>query len=128
MCRTNPTCMIPTEQLPRDLDLQSRHSLMRALMRAQLNYLLTRPSIQFHLMHLMAPGQLTGLIESTLQRYRSSSTAPWSCAVGIHLCGALSPRLIYEFGESQLDSIILSPCCLKGWIGKEVQQRAKRQV
>ena len=51
----------------------------------------------------------------------------WGCAVGTHLCGALSARLVSFFGSGGplLRELVLSPCCLKGWLGKEVQRQAR---
>ena len=55
-----------------------------------------------------------------------AAAATWSCTVGTHLCGSLSPRLVTVFSTIEaLGSMILSPCCLKGWMGRDVQRRAK---
>ena len=48
--------------------------------------------------------------------------------VGTHLCGSLSPRLISVFRDcGEVDVVLLSPCCLKGWLGKQVQNNAAQQ-
>jgi len=49
----------------------------------------------------------------------------WVCAFGMHLCGALSPRLLSIFGAVSVDALVLSPCCLKGYLGKQCAARAK---
>lgn len=57
-----------------------------------------------------------------------AAQAPWSCAVGTHLCGALSPRLIALFQSSpKVNLLVLSPCCLKGWLGAAVRRRAQEE-
>ena len=53
--------------------------------------------------------------------------ADWAALVGTHLCGALSPRLVSVFRRCLLSvhCMVLSPCCFKGWGGKDAQKRAK---
>lgn len=63
--------------------------------------------------------------------HRATGEASWSCAVGTHLCGALSPRLAALYAGPAgrgLGGLVLSPCCLKGWLGKAVQKRAKAEA
>lgn len=58
----------------------------------------------------------------------AAQNADWACAFGMHLCGALSPRLIAIFGcIPEICGLVLSPCCLKGYLGKQCQQRAREQ-
>ena len=49
-------------------------------------------------------------------------------AIGTHLCGALSPRLIDVAASVRgIDGLILSPCCLKGTLGSQITKQAKRR-
>ena len=49
-------------------------------------------------------------------------------AVGMHLCGPLSPRLIdVAFAVDAIDALLLYPCCLKGGHGKAVALSAKER-
>ena len=88
-----------------------------------------------HLIGPMETGQLAFYnidINTDLLRLVRQHTAAESgrraILIGTHLCGALSPRLISVFQQcSEINSLVLSPCCLKGWLGKQVQARAKQQ-
>ncbi len=43
----------------------------------------------------------------------SAAQSPWCVALGVHLCGPLSPRAITLFEAcEQLDALVLVPCCL----------------
>ena len=47
-------------------------------------------------------------------------------AIGTHLCGALSPRLIdVTLRLPAIHALILSPCCLKGSLGASIARVAK---
>jgi hypothetical protein len=47
-------------------------------------------------------------------------------AIGTHLCGALSPRLIdMALRVQPVDALILSPCCLRGALGAGIARAAK---
>ncbi|EKX37455.1 hypothetical protein GUITHDRAFT_116419 [Guillardia theta CCMP2712] len=47
-------------------------------------------------------------------------------AVGMHLCGSLSPRLIDLFAFlPAAKALVLCPCCLRGYLGKTVKAAAK---
>lgn len=49
--------------------------------------------------------------------------------MGTHLCGALSPRLLELFGRAaNVHSLVLSPCCLKGFLGKAAQRQAEQEL
>jgi hypothetical protein len=56
-----------------------------------------------------------------------SSTGKGGCVVmGMHLCGALSPRLATVCCRLPcVDALIVCPCCLKGGLGGFVQREAK---
>ena len=81
-----------------------------------------------HLQHRLELGRMEFLPTDVFSRAfeaalaRRGAEARWGCMVGTHLCGALSPRLISTFAAAPAFSyLVLSPCCLKGWLGKEVQ-------
>ena len=49
-------------------------------------------------------------------------------ALGTHLCGALSPRLIdLCVRVPSIHGLVLSPCCLRGALGAKISQAAKRR-
>jgi hypothetical protein len=44
-------------------------------------------------------------------------------ALGVHLCGELSPRLVDVVGNARsVSAVVLSPCCLKGGLGFAVKK------
>ena len=46
--------------------------------------------------------------------------------LGVHLCGALSPRAIELFAAcKELDAIVLVPCCLDPWADGELKASAR---
>ena len=46
--------------------------------------------------------------------------------LGMHLCGALSPRLIdLAFGLDEVDGLVLCPCCVRGGLGGDCRRAAK---
>ena len=46
----------------------------------------------------------------------------------MHLCGALSPRLIdLAFGLDEVDGLVLCPCCVKGGLGGACRRAAKER-
>ena len=48
--------------------------------------------------------------------------------LGMHLCGALSPRLIdLAFGLDEVDGLVLCPCCVKGGLGGACRRAAKER-
>jgi hypothetical protein len=51
---------------------------------------------------------------------------PWCVALGVHLCGPLSPRAITLFEAcEQLDALVLVPCCLDPRTDGELKARAR---
>ena len=113
-------------------------SLMLSVALPEATVLLVDSNSEMDLSHLgarMAAGRLrvhtmdvfSAKMEALLRD--AAQGAEWACAVGTHLCGALSPRLIALYGAvgAALDALVLSPCCLKGWLGKQVQRRAKAE-
>jgi len=56
----------------------------------------------------------------------AASGAAVCVAVGTHLCGALSPRLVDLFcSTKRIDALVLVPCCLKGKLGSDVMRAAR---
>ena len=57
----------------------------------------------------------------------SPKTGAGTCVVlGVHLCGALSPRLITLCAHVEgIDAFGVSPCCIKGTLGEHVKRSAK---
>ena len=48
-------------------------------------------------------------------------------AIGMHLCGALAPRLLTLAARCQaVDAAVVCPCCLKGSLKEEVRREAAR--
>ena len=48
--------------------------------------------------------------------------------LGVHLCGALSPRLIdLCFGLDDVDAMVLCPCCIKGGLGGDCRRVGKER-
>ena len=56
-----------------------------------------------------------------------ASAGAGTCVVlGVHLCGALSPRLITLCAHVEgVDAFGVSPCCIKGTLGEHVKRSAK---
>jgi len=53
--------------------------------------------------------------------------APLGIACGMHLCGALSPRLLSLACHMRgVHALLLCPCCLKGSLGEHAKQVARR--
>ncbi|EOD07865.1 hypothetical protein EMIHUDRAFT_249317 [Emiliania huxleyi CCMP1516] len=82
--------------------------------------------VRCHLLDIFQEGALERLAQHYVAGECGGGFA-WGCAVGTHLCGALSARLVSFFGSGGplLRELVLSPCCLKGWLGKEVQRQAR---
>ena len=48
--------------------------------------------------------------------------------LGVHLCGALSPRLVdLAFGVPEIDGLVLCPCCIKGGLGGACRSVARER-
>ncbi len=79
--------------------------------------------VQYYSVSAFAPE-----FEALVRERCSDASVEWSCAVGTHLCGSLSPRLVEVFrAQAAVDTLVLSPCCLKGWMGRDVTRRAKAE-
>ena len=90
-----------------------------------LSHLSGRANVEFHALSVFDDVALRSLFA------REARGAAWCVMVGTHLCGALSPRLIELFCRdvggvgSTVHGLVLSPCCLKGWLGKNAQRQAE---
>ena len=90
-----------------------------------LSHLHGRANVEFHAMSVYDDAAVGSLFA------RAAHGAAWCVMVGTHLCGALSPRLIelycreLDVEGSTVHGLVLSPCCLKGWLGKSAQKKAE---
>ena len=90
-----------------------------------LSHLSGRANVEFHALSVYDDAAIGSLFA------REARGAAWCVMVGTHLCGALSPRLIELYCReldgvgSTVHGLILSPCCLKGWLGKTAQRKAE---
>lgn len=83
-----------------------------------LSHLRARPNLSFRHVDLFSADTPAVLREE-------ASGASYVVAVGMHLCGALSPRLIdLAVAGGTIDAMALCPCCLKGAHGKAVARSA----
>ena len=54
------------------------------------------------------------------------SARSWCIAIGMHLCGALSPRLLaLACHVDAIDAFAVCPCCIKGSLGDHVKRSAR---
>jgi hypothetical protein len=73
--------------------------------------------------------KLRSLIDAALRKRPSPPRALRCVAVGMHLCGSLSPRAIELFEQTDLlDGLILAPCCLHKIEDAPYAQRSKPLV
>ena len=86
-----------------------------------LAHVCARPNVSFRHVDIFS-SQLPALVR------REAEGAAVCIAVGMHLCGPLSPRLIdLAFAVDAIDALLLCPCCLKGGHGKAVAVTAKER-
>ena len=86
-----------------------------------LSHVAARPNLTFQQLDLFDPSA-----KRTVQAIAAQSAA--CIAIGTHLCGALSPRLIdIAASVREIDGLVLSPCCLKGALGSQITKQAKRR-
>ena len=73
-------------------------------------------NVHFHTADIFDGGfatKLRSLIDAALRERLSSPRTLRCVAVGMHLCGSLSPRAIELFEQTDLlDGLVLAPCCL----------------
>jgi hypothetical protein len=82
-----------------------------------------RPNLVFHHVDLYGESAVEAIREEC-----GGAGVDHAVVVGVHLCGALSPRLIdLAFGMSEVDGMILCPCCIKGQLGGDCQRAAKER-
>ena len=87
----------------------------------ELAHVCARPNVVFRHADIFS-AQLPALVR------REAEGAAVCIAVGMHLCGPLSPRLIdLAFAVDAIDVLLLCPCCLKGGHGKAVAVTAKER-
>ena len=87
--------------------------------RMDLSHVAKRPNLRFAQVDLFASSAV-GILEA------ESRGCERVIAVGMHLCGALSPRLVALFAHVEaIDGVVLCPCCLKGSLGSAVKEEAK---
>merc|ERR1712113_111250 len=64
-----------------------------------------------------------------LLRRAATGSSEYVIALGMHLCGNLSPRLCALAGRmAVLDALVLCPCCIKGSIGEHVKRHARASL
>eukprot|EP00966_Prymnesium_polylepis_P038186 885318-Prymnesium_polylepis.1 len=85
----------------------------------ELSHVQARPNLSFRHLDIFSDGAPALLREE-------AAGASFVMALGMHLCGALSPRLIdLAVAVDAIDAMALCPCCLKGSHGKAVAHAAK---
>ena len=84
-----------------------------------LTHVSERPNLDFIELDLFAKNAAAVLSDA--------SAGAGTCVVlGVHLCGALSPRLITLCAHVDgIDAFGVSPCCIKGTLGEHVKRSAK---
>ena len=86
-----------------------------------LAHVCARPNVSFRHADIFS-SQLPALVR------QEAEGAAVCIAVGMHLCGPFSPRLIdVAFAVDAIDALLLCPCCLKGGHGKAVALSAKER-
>ena len=64
--------------------------------------------------------------EGTAEQQKLSAPFRATIAIGMHLCGALSPRLLALASHiDSIDAVAVAPCCLKGTLGDHVKKLAR---
>ena len=72
----------------------------------------TRAQLTYHASDLHSDA-CAHMLSRTLAAAREADPRACCVAVGVHLCGHLSPRAIHLFGSNPtLDTLLLVPCCL----------------
>ncbi|KAL1526532.1 hypothetical protein AB1Y20_015241 [Prymnesium parvum] len=84
-----------------------------------LSHVKSRPNMSFRHLDIFSDGAPSVLRSET-------AGATITIALGMHLCGALSPRFIdLALAIESIDAMALCPCCLKGAHGKAVAFAAR---
>ena len=88
----------------------------------QLAHVSARPSLHFAHLDLFGVCALPALGEA-------AAGGSVCVAIGTHLCGALSPRLIdAAIRLESVHALVLSPCCLRGALGAAIGRAAKARA
>ena len=86
-----------------------------------LAHVAARPQMSFAQLDLFSAEAL-GVLDAAA----AATCARHTVAIGTHLCGALSPRLLDLAIRAQaIHALVLSPCCLRGALGAGVARAAK---
>ena len=88
-----------------------------------LAHVASRPQLRFCHLDLFGASA-----SGALRQAAEAEGATVAIALGTHLCGALSPRLIdLCVRVPSIHGLVLSPCCLRGALGARISQAAKRR-
>jgi hypothetical protein len=84
--------------------------------------------VPFDLFGREAGAALQELSEESEEVSESKSSASACICIGMHLCGALSPRLLALAASVEgISAYTCCPCCIKGTLGQHVKQSARRR-
>ena len=79
-------------------------------------------NLEFHHMDLFGPAAVRIIRDASAFQRRPECSV--RILVGMHLCGALSPRIIDLFLGTNAHGLVVCPCCLKGELGAQVARAA----
>ena len=79
-------------------------------------------NLEFHHMDLFGPAAVRIIRDASAFQRRPECSV--RILVGMHLCGALSPRIIDLFLGTYAHGLVVCPCCLKGELGAQVARAA----
>ena len=92
--------------------------------RMDLSHVADRPNLEFEHLDLFSR-EAAG----TLERLARADGCHRTLALGMHLCGALSPRLATLWAHVEaIDAMLLCPCCLKGALGAFAKTAAAEAI
>lgn len=109
LCAALLSCMLP----------EARVAMFDANGDMDLAHVAALPRLTFCQLDIFSP--------DAAQTLEASAAGASVCvAVGTHLCGALSPRLVDLFCTApSIDALVLVPCCIKGKLGSDVMRAAR---
>ena len=109
------TAMLLSRLLP-----EARVVMLDVARDMDLSHVAARPNLQFVELDLFSA-------EAAASLHAALEGATVGIAIGVHLCGALSPRLVaLAAGLERINAFALSPCCLKGNLGQLVKRNARQ--